>query len=217
MSHICEPFLSLVRSYSHVFVPRCFIATRLIQHDLAIMQRILFFTTILSSFLSISAFAPRSPIGGVSSSSVSSSTSAEFRSRASFYLQAAIPTDSLEITTNLSPKQIAKLSTTPCYTQTKTGTWSETISPSQTYTRYIIEGKGSITLTTSNGESCRNRIGAGSLVQLIGGKGDSQLLWDVDDTMLILYSGGGILNEGQQVLFGLLGGLIGVAGLMSLN
>ncbi|EED90082.1 predicted protein [Thalassiosira pseudonana CCMP1335] len=182
------------------------------------MQRILFFTTILSSFLSISAFAPRSPIGGVSSSSaVSSSTSAEFRSRASFYLQAAIPTDSLEITTNLSPKQIAKLSTTPCYTQTKTGTWSETISPSQTYTRYIIEGKGSITLTTSNGESCRNRIGAGSLVQLIGGDGDSQLLWDVDDTMLILYSGGGILNEGQQVLFGLLGGLIGVAGLMSLN
>lgn len=54
-------------------------------------------------------------------------------------------------------------------------------------------------------------------MQLIGGDGDSQLLWDVDDTMLILYSGGGILNEGQQVLFRLLGGLIGVAGLMSLN
>lgn len=67
-----------------------------------------------------------------------------------------------------------------------------------------MEGGGSIALTSANGETIRRRISPGSLVEIKGDGGESQLVWDVDDEMVLLYSGEPF-NELQQVAIGLLG------------
>lgn len=75
-----------------------------------------------------------------------------------------------------------------------------------------MEGEGSITLTNADGETIRRRIGPGSLIEVKGAGGEGQLLWDVDDEMMILYSGE-VFDEEQKLAVGLLAVLFGVVGL----
>lgn len=112
--------------------------------------------------------------------------------------------ESLQLTTNLSPAEIGNLATTPNHSELKSGTWVEYIPAEKTCVRYIVEGGGSIALTSANGETIRRRISPGSLVEIKGDGGESQLVWDVDDEMVLLYSGEPF-NELQQVAIGLLG------------
>ncbi|KAL7535535.1 hypothetical protein ACHAXR_006554 [Thalassiosira sp. AJA248-18] len=122
----------------------------------------------------------------------------------------------LQVTGNLTPSQIANLATTPSHSESKTGTWSESILSDETRTRYIVEGEGSVTLTDADGEATRRRINPGSLVEIKGIEGESQLVWDVDDEMLILYSGEAVSEE-QKLAIGLVGLLVGVGGLAYLG
>lgn len=79
-----------------------------------------------------------------------------------------------------------------------------------------MEGEGSIALTSANGETIRRRIGPGSLVEIKGDGGESQLLWDVDDEMVILYSGEAF-DEQKKIAVGLLGLFVGAGGLAYLG
>mmetsp|Transcript_26748 Transcript_26748/g.43467 ORF Transcript_26748/g.43467 Transcript_26748/m.43467 type:complete len:170 (+) Transcript_26748:79-588(+) len=124
--------------------------------------------------------------------------------------------ESLRVTTTLSPSDIANLASTPSHSASKSGTWSETIPAEETYTRFIVEGGGSIALTSADGETTRCRIKPGTLLEIKGDGGEGQLVWDVDDEMKILYSGE-FLDEQQKVAAVLLGLFIGVAGLASLG
>mmetsp|Transcript_10687 Transcript_10687/g.23645 ORF Transcript_10687/g.23645 Transcript_10687/m.23645 type:complete len:173 (-) Transcript_10687:109-627(-) len=124
--------------------------------------------------------------------------------------------DPLQLTSNLSPSQIANLATVPSHSETKSGTWSESISADKTFTRFIVEGEGSITLTGANGETTRKRISPGSLVEVKGAGGESQLVWDVDSELVVLYSGDWF-NDQQKVAIGLLGLLAVACGLANLG
>ena len=70
----------------------------------------------------------------------------------------------------------------------------------------------------------RRRVGDGSLVVArgesigdgVGQSGESQLMWDADVEMEILYSGEG-LDERQRILLALMGGLMGLGGLVYLG
>lgn len=79
-----------------------------------------------------------------------------------------------------------------------------------------MEGEGSITLTSSNGEASRRRINPGSLVEIKGDEGESQLIWDVDNEMMILYSGE-VFDEQQKVVIGLFGLFLVAGGLTYLG
>ena len=74
-----------------------------------------------------------------------------------------------------------------------------------------MEGEGSLALTSADGETTRRRIGPGSLVKVEGAGGESQLVWDVDEEMTILYSGE-VFDEQQRAAIGLLGVLAAAGG-----
>lgn len=122
----------------------------------------------------------------------------------------------LHVTSDLSPAQIANLATAPSHSESKYGTWSESIQADETYTRFIVEGGGSVTVTNSNGEMTRQRISPGSLVEITGDGGESQLVWDIDDEAVILYSGEGF-DEQQKAAIVLIGLLAGACSLAYLN
>ena len=125
---------------------------------------------------------------------------------------------SLVVTNQPSPSQIATLVEAPSHTEIKSGTWSEYISAGETSTNYfIVEGEGSITCTPSFGTDIgtpeRRRVKPGTFVEA---KGESQLLWDADAEMKILYSGN-ILSEDQVLLLKAIGGLVGLGGMIFLG
>lgn len=79
-----------------------------------------------------------------------------------------------------------------------------------------MEGEGSITLTGANGEATRRRISPGSLVEVTGDGGESQLVWDVDDELVVLYSGDWFGDQ-QKVAIALFGVLALAGGLAFLQ
>lgn len=100
--------------------------------------------------------------------------------------------------------------------QFHSSTWSDTVSEGSIATRYVLDGKGRLTIDyyDDNGEMQRiknQRVYPGTLVEV---DGEANLLWEVDDEkegMIILTPG---YEEGGKLL--LVGGILAVfcAGLL---
>lgn len=106
--------------------------------------------------------------------------------------------------------------------QFHSATWSDSVSEGSIATRYVLDGKGRVTIdyVDNNGELCRiksQRVYPGTLVEV---DGEANLLWEVDDEkegMIVLTpsyeEGGKLIIVGGFLLMFCAGLLVGSGGL----
>ena len=107
--------------------------------------------------------------------------------------------------TNPSPDSAAEMGIRDWPQQLKKGTWDENAGEGQTLVRYVLDGTGSLEITTgatndgndddsSPKTTTTNKLAPGTLIEVTG---ESTLSWRADDEIIILTPG---FEEGGKFL-----------------
>jgi hypothetical protein len=100
-----------------------------------------------------------------------------------------------------TPTEAASLGVREWPQQLKSGDWTEEAKEGSTLTRYILDGTGSVSISSAEGRSQQSIVGPGTLVEVTG---KASLQWSTPEEIIVLtpgYEEGGLLIAVALSLF----------------